>query len=136
MDLGCPVRIRLGMSLYSRSRRPVALVAAYAIALQALLSAFVLPAVAVAGAGPVLAICASSASDPAGGPASPALPQHHDACPACLAGHCAAGSGCDRAGNLVSWPRAVPVRIAAAQATLPPPARREQTHNPRAPPAA
>lgn len=112
-------------------RRFAALVAAYAIALQALLGAFAIPGhVALAGAG--ASICLSG---PDGG--TPTPQRNHDACPMCLAGACAhlIGTG-PRASTL-----ALPPRFATQTAA--PPAHRtmairiahRQPNAPRAPPA-
>jgi hypothetical protein len=112
-------------------RRFTALVAAYAIALQALFAAFAMPGhVAIAGAS--ASICMS---DPDGG--TPAPQPSHDACLMCLAGACSylIGAG-PRASTLVLPPpfatqtaappadRAIAIRIAY-----------RQPNAPRAPPA-
>jgi hypothetical protein len=111
-------------------RRFAALVAAYAIALQALFGAFAIPGhVALAG---VESICLSG---PDGGTSTPQ--RSHDACPMCLAGACShlMGAG-PRASSLVLPPlfstqtaasparRAIAIRIA-----------HRQPNAPRAPPA-
>jgi len=112
-------------------RRFAALVAAYAIALQALFAAFAIPDhAALAGVG--ASICMS---DPDGG--TPTPQRSHDACPMCLAGACThlIGAG-PRASTLALPPRlatqtaapladrAIAIRIA-----------HRQPNAPRAPPA-
>ena len=117
------------MSHSLRSRRIVALVAAYVVALQALL----LP-LSVAPPPPDASLCAS---------ASPASPHsgdgHGTGCP------CAAGCGTQCCGNaMVGPPPAIDVLAPAAIAKLAPPraivsAARPHRHSPqlaRAPPAA
>lgn len=115
------------------ARRIVALLAAYALALQALLAAFsALPAVALAAQGNEFAVCQPGA-DKDGAPAQPA---GHAPCLACLAGHCAA-AGPDRAASIVPWRApavtAAPVAYYAECVTL---TQRPRPHGPRAPPAA
>jgi hypothetical protein len=116
-------------------RRIVSLLAAYALALQALLTAFsVLPAVALGAHGLEFATCQPGADRDG----APVQPVSHESCLACLAGHCAsAAAGLDRAASIV--PRPVPVVTAAPafhyaeRVTLTP---RPRPHGPRAPPAA
>lgn len=122
------------MRFAERHRRWLSLIAAYALALQGLVTAFAAPALAVAAAGPVLALCDPGGSQPGG---DPAAPDHHDACLCCLVGHCTAGFGCASAGSTVSWSgdrvasTVVPLRAAPSSAI-----HRERPHNSRAPPLA
>ena len=107
-------------------RRSVALVTAYAVALQAVFSAFAVAAPHVPGVAS-FEICRSDRAD---APSQP-LPE---ACPTCLAAHCGAASGPDRIAIAESWPAialsdAVPQRDAA-----PAPVARARPHSPRAPP--
>jgi hypothetical protein len=107
-------------------RRCAALIAAYALALQAILSAF---AVQIARAdAPAFEICtrdtgAGRARDPG-----------HALCPACLAGHCCAATPVHDA-VVAAWPAfatALPPALVAG--TKPPADRRHRSHAPRAPP--
>lgn len=115
-------------------RRIVSILAAYALALQALLIAFSpAPAVALGAQSAEFAICQPGA-DRGGAPAQPA---GHETCLACLAGHCAAAAGLDRVSGIVPW-SAPAVMVAPAphhaeRVTLTP---RPRPHGPRAPPAA
>jgi hypothetical protein len=109
-------------------RRPLhrcaALIAAYAIALQALLSAFaIVPPVALAD--PAFAICQPGGADPAG-------QRPHDPCAACAA-HCAASAPSQRVAIVLPWPRDIISSAASGSAALPP-APLERQHSPRAPP--
>ena len=108
----------------------VALLAAYAVALQGLL-VFAVAAPPIANAGASFALCRA---DDAGAPATPA----HDKCDACLAGHCAgAGGRTEHIAFPAPWPvvsRAEPSRRSAARDDLPAPVLR--AHGPRAPPPA
>jgi hypothetical protein len=119
------------MSFPRRYRRHVAVLAAYVVALQALLTAFAMPAVAAGG--PIFVICSQHGSD-SGNPAAPA---HHETCIACLAGHCAAGWTYAPLASLVE-PTAIATALAPIlpQTPPPPPASRERPNGPRAPPAA
>lgn len=106
--------------------RCAAVIAAYAIALQALLSAFaIVPPLALAS-DPAFAICQSGGADPAS--------QHpYDPCAACLA-HCAgAAAGPQRVVAFLPWPREIVAATTVRAAALPP-ARAERQHAPRAPP--
>src|SRR5689334_7333662 len=100
----------------NRLHRFAAIVAAYAIALQALFGAFAVPAhLAFAGA----VICQSAADS-----SSPSQPLNHDdCCPGCLSGHCANLLGAPRVAMIVQWPAstmpgthahhsAIPLRLA------------------------
>jgi hypothetical protein len=115
-------------------RRIVSIFAAYALALQALLTAFsALPAAALGARGAEFTIC-RPAADRDGAPVQPVS---HQSCLACLAGHCAAAAGLDRAAGIVPRPlpagTAAPVVHYAERVTLTP---RPRPHGPRAPPAA
>jgi hypothetical protein len=107
-------------------RRCAALIAAYAIALQALLSAFaIVPPVALAD--PAFAICQPGGADPAG-------QRPHDPCAACLA-HCAgAAAPPQRAAMVLPWPREIAATEATFRPVALPPAPSERQHSPRAPP--
>jgi hypothetical protein len=112
---------------HSHTRRCAALIAAYALALQAILSAFALPVHALA---PSFAMCAGGAdSDPAREPP-------HEPCSACLAGHCAgAAASPDRVAAAPPWrlhATRMPAKLRAA--TLLPLIERREPHSPRAPP--
>jgi hypothetical protein len=129
--MDAPPRERLSSRMDpKRWRRCAALIAAYAVALQAVLSAFavVVPLNAVAEAS--VAICRGDNPD------APAGPVSHASCGACLAGHCA-GAACnpDRVAIGAPWPSTrqpaeIPLRIMA----LSPAAPRHGPHSPRAPP--
>ncbi len=114
----------------NRFRRFAAIVAAYALVLQALVAAFAVPGgLALAAADPSV-ICRSNA-----GGSDPASPAAHDLCVACLAGHCASSfAGGDAAATLLRWPAdAIAVALPAvphAPVTL----ARHHQHAPRAPP--
>ena len=109
-----------------------AVVAAYALALQALIAAFVVPGnLALATLDPSVT-CQSKADS--GGPAAPAM---HDPCLACTAGHCFDGMGGDpRLAAYLPWPRSgdraatLHDGVAFAVAFAP-----DRLHSPRAPPA-
>ena len=73
------------MFAVSLPRRSAALIAAYTIALQALLSAFAILPARADGLG--WELCSSGAAESSG------APQSHDACGACLSGHCAPAAG-------------------------------------------
>jgi hypothetical protein len=113
-----------------RFRRFAAIVAAYAIALQALFAAFAVPGhVALAGAG---SICLSSQDG-----RTPSPQSRHDPCPMCLAGQCSHLLG---AVPPVQKPAArvtVAIRIEPLQVrpVIAIPARHQQPNSPRAPPA-
>jgi hypothetical protein len=109
--------------------RAVALLAAYAVALQGLLVvAIAAPSVAPAGAS--FTLCRA---DDAGAPTGPV----HDKCDACLAGHCAGAAGrTERVTFAAPWSvvsRAEPSRRSAARDA---PASALHTHGARAPPPA
>jgi hypothetical protein len=108
-------------------RRLIAIAAAYALALQVLVSAFV-------PLGPAFAASALCLSGHAGDGSAP--PPSHDVCPACLSGICHAVAGCDLATPSIDWP----LRISVV-ASVPQPAERSvstpRTRGfARAPPAA
>jgi hypothetical protein len=107
-------------------RRGAALIAAYALALQAMFSAFVLP---VHGLAPGFEICAGGADDNRARDPAPA------SCFACLLGHCAgAAASADRVAVVAAWPRtAADVPPALPVAALQP-IWRHEPHAPRAPP--
>jgi hypothetical protein len=111
-----------------RLHRFAAIVAAYAIALQALFGAFAVPAhLAFADA----AICQSN-------PDSGAPQPNHDACcPGCLAGHCAhLLLGTSRVTTFVPWPAsAAPVGTGAHDGAIPIRIADNAPHAARAPPA-
>jgi hypothetical protein len=113
-------------------RRFAAIVAAYAIALQALFGAFAMSGhVALAGVG--ASICLSG---PDGG--APAPQTSHDACPMCLAGACSHLIGTSPRASTLALPT-----LFAAQAAAAPPGYRaiairiahQRPNAPRAPPA-
>jgi hypothetical protein len=107
-------------------RRCTALIAAYALALQAMLSAFVLPVHALA---PGFEICAGGASDNRARDPAPA------SCSACLAGHCAgAVASPGRVAVVAIWPRIAPGIRPALRATALQPISRHEPHSARAPP--
>ncbi len=114
-----------------RFRRFAALVAAYAIALQALFAAFALPShVARAGAA---SICLSSED---GGTPSPQ--SGHDPCAMCLAGQCSHLLGAvphaqTPIGRVIVAIEIEPLRLRPVIAI---PATHQQPNSPRAPPAA
>ena len=111
-------------------RRCAALTAAYAVALQLVLSAFATIAPLVLAADASFAICRRDNSNSHTGPGT------QDPCGACLAGHCAsAAANPDRAAVAVLWPAThthaeVPLRARAVS----PATRRVAAHSPRAPP--
>ena len=109
-------------------RRCAALAAAYAVALQLVLSAFaaVAPLALAAEAG--FAICR-------GGDSAPAVPAAHDPCSACLA-HCAgAAAGPQRAASPLTWPPGSTLFVHSfALAAAPSAATQARGHSPRAPP--
>jgi hypothetical protein len=105
-------------------RRCGALIVAYALALQAILSAFVLPVHALT---PGFEICAGGADDNRARDPAPA------SCSVCLLGHCAGvAAGPGRIAIAPAWPR-IAARIPPA---LPAPALQAiwRQHSPRAPP--
>ena len=108
-------------------RRCAALIAAYAVALQLVLSAFAAVAPLAADAG--FAICRGDNGS------APAEQSAHDPCAACLA-HCAgAAAAPDRETVAVAWPaEAVPAIMSSSNAALDT-ARQAREHSPRAPPA-
>jgi hypothetical protein len=115
-----------------RTRRSViAFVAAYALALQALLAAFA--PFALASDDPAFTLCQSAADIDR----APAKGDRHDTCLACLAGHCGA-AGWDRVARSM-LPLASFVAIAVLEpdaARLAPPSRLRRAPEARGPPAA
>jgi hypothetical protein len=111
-------------------RRCAALAAAYAVALQLVLSAFaaVAPLALATEAG--FAICR-------GGDSAPAAPAAHDPCSACLT-HCAgAGAAPQRAASPFTWPPGVTSFVQSfMRAAAPSAATQARDHSPRAPPFA
>jgi hypothetical protein len=108
-----------------------ATIAAYAIALQAVLAGFAIAApVASADAG--LVICRG---DDTG---APAMPRMHDSCGACLAGDCAGAAAVPgRVTITAPWPVGViRAEIPLHAATRAPATRYGEAHSPRAPPRA
>ncbi|HKS60325.1 MAG TPA: hypothetical protein VJT13_01425 [Xanthobacteraceae bacterium] len=109
-------------------RRCAALAAAYAVALQLVLSAFAAVAPLALAAETGFTICR-------GGDSAPAAPPAHDPCVACLT-HCAgAAAGPQRAASPLTWPLgatsfAHPFMLAAASSTV----TQARAHSPRAPP--
>ena len=117
------------MRFAKRHRGWLALIAAYALALQGLVTAFAAPALAL---GPALTLCSPGGSQPAGDPASA---DHHGDC--CLAGGCAAGLGCAPSVGPVSWTGgATAAPVVPLHAVAWTPSRPEWPHNSRAPPLA
>jgi hypothetical protein len=118
------------MSYAALPRRCAALIAAYAIALQALLAAVAIPVGAAPAGVSGWELCTSV------GTGSTDAPRTHEACSACLAGHCAPAAGTPPAAL------ATPAWAAFAAVALPPPrpaalpahASRNEAHAPRAPP--
>jgi hypothetical protein len=109
-------------------QRCAALIAAYALVLQALVTAFTPPALAIAAA---FEICRSgSAADPA-----QQHPQSQHECSACLAGHCAGAAATpDRVVIPVPWPATTLSAVIPSLAALALPSAHELPHSPRAPP--
>ena len=117
------VAIHTGVSFRRPLRRCAALVAAYAVVLQAMLAAFALPT-AHAGGAAAFEICRSDRAD------APAQALPHEACVACLAGHCGA-TGPARTATAEAWPvidrpdavgsppDAAPARVARARRQAP-----------------
>src|SRR3954466_8970075 len=119
----------LSSSMDGILRRCAALAAAYAVALQGLLASFalVLPAGAAA---PAFAICRSAPDSP------PQAPLSHNACLACLAGHCSGSAADDPRVALAIF---VPIAIGLSKGPVAPLhaapfAPRTFQHAPRAPP--
>jgi hypothetical protein len=113
-----------------RLHRFAALVAAYAIALQALLAAFAVPGpVAFAGVD-AASICFSHP-----GSGSPQLPNHDGCCPGCISGSCGLAADTPRAVALVRWSASVPAATATHDKARVRIAGRSP-HAARAPPAA
>jgi len=110
-------------------RRCAALAAAYAVALQLVLSAFaaVAPLALATEAG--FAICRG------GGDTAPAAPAAHDPCSACLA-HCTGGAAPpQRAASSLTWPPgATPFVHSFRLAAAPSATTQARGHSPRAPP--
>ena len=125
------VAIVLSM-LRTQLRRCAALVAAYAVALQAVLSAVAVAAPFASAAGAPFAICGGDSPD------NPPGPITHDPCATCLAGHCAgAAASPDRVAFEAPWLLAqTAVEALRRAAILPPVARRAGAHSARAPPLA
>jgi hypothetical protein len=112
-------------------RRCAALIAAYAIALQALLSAFAAMPVQARGTDPAWALCVTEA----GG--KPAPSRAHETCGACLAGHCGAGALAAPAGAVTAWRWPAftgPTLALSRPADVPALSSRDEPHSPRAPP--
>jgi len=109
-------------------RRCAALAAAYAVALQLVLSTFaaVAPLALATEAG--FAICRGDDS-------APAAPAAHDPCGACLA-HCAgAATGPQREASPLTWPHGAASFVHSfALAAAPSAATQARGHSPRAPP--
>jgi hypothetical protein len=107
-------------------RRCCALIAAYALALQAMLSAFVLPVHALT---PGFEICAGGADNNRARDPAPA------SCSACLLGHCAgAAASPGRIATMAAWPRITARLPPVLPATALQPIWRHEPHAPRAPP--
>lgn len=125
----CPFRYDIPMGHVNR-RRITALIAAYAVAMQALVSALmVAPKAALAF--PEFVICGSVGNDTG----APVHPPSHDFCPACLAGHCVGAAGCDRAASDVVWPSATVFVAALVPRVARPSSAPRARHFARAPPA-
>jgi len=120
------------MIAVSVARRCAALIAAYAVALQALLAAFGIPLAAAPASASGWELCLSG--ETAGNGALPA----HDPCSACVAGHCAPASGVPPAAvaTLVRTARAGMVASSPKLADLTTQSPRGEAHFPRAPPLA
>ena len=114
-----------GVSLRRPIRRCAVLVTAYAVALQAVFSAFALPM-----HGPGTAASELCRSDRADGPVQPLA---HEACPACLAGHCGT-AGPDRIAVESAWPLLDRSDAVRHPDTASVPVARAGPHAPRAPP--
>jgi hypothetical protein len=112
-------------------RRTIALAAAYAVALQMLLAAFVPIAPAVL-AGPLAVLCSHDAGDGTGQPAKHDLP-----CAALCAamGHGIAGPVPPGASVAMAVPQAVAAMVPVSE-WVPPQVTRTGTHAPRGPPLA
>jgi hypothetical protein len=118
------------MYTFAHPRRCAALIAAYAVALQALLAAFAIPVAAAPAGVSGLELCSSGETRN-----KDTLPSH-EACSACLAGHCANAAGAPPAAL------AMPAWGAFAAVVLSPPhpaaltahSSRNEAHSPRAPP--
>ena len=112
-------------------RRAVSLVAAYAVALQALISAFV-PVALAASADPLAVLCSHNDTDRPGHPA-----QHSVPCAAICAamGHGIAGAVPPDVVLAIAAPDAI-ATVAPFSAWVPPPAVFTDTHAPRGPPLA
>jgi hypothetical protein len=118
------------MSYAALPRRCAALIAAYAIALQALLAAVAIPVGAAPAGVSGWELCASA------GTGSNDAPLSHEACSACLAGHCAPAAGTPPAALATpAWAAFAAVVLSPPRpAALPAHASRNQAHAPRAPP--
>jgi hypothetical protein len=112
-------------------RRCAALIAAYAVALQAVLSAFAAVPAQARTAGPAFELCVSDASG------RPSAPRPHETCGACLAGHCGAGASAPPAAVAAAllWPAFAIASLAPSRRVDVQTARpRDEPHSPRAPP--
>jgi hypothetical protein len=118
------------MFVASFPRRCAALIAAYAIALQALFTAFAMPPAAAPAGTPGWELCSSGVSGSSGAPPS------HEFCSACLAGHCAPAAGTPPAAVATpAWEVFAGVRSSPMRPTdLVAHASRDEPHSPRAPP--
>jgi len=111
-------------------RRCAALAAAYAVALQLVLSAFAMVAPLVLAADAGFATCRRDNSNSHTGPGT------QDACGACLAGHCAsAAASPDRDAVAALWPATrTHAEVSPSARALSPATPRVAAHSPRAPP--
>jgi Protein of unknown function (DUF2946) len=118
-----------------RSRRAVALIAAYALALQPLLASLVWLAQA-ASAGPSQWVICSHIAPDGGGSNAPADHDRH--CPCCRAGACSVGGlHADLPRPIFApWPTAAPAAVLAIAFAAVPPGRPGERYRQRAPPAA
>src|SRR3954454_133393 len=105
--------------MFARLRRCAALIAAYAIAIQAGLSAFAVAAPLASAQGAVFAICRGDSPDPP-------VPIPHDPCGSCLTGHCTgAAASPDRIAFQAPWTfDQAPLEVLLRVAVLPPPRKR------------
>jgi hypothetical protein len=108
-------------------RRVIAVAAAYVLALQAWVSAFVpLPPASLASA----ALCLSGQADSGSAP-----PASHEPCPACLSGACHAASGANLAVSAVSAPQRIAVAALVPAREVSSPSTPRTRQHARAPPA-
>jgi hypothetical protein len=122
------------MKLQPRARAWIALVAAYAVALQALLLAVIAPSAVAAGAA-ALPICASSVHPAPGGPGQAGHGQ--DCLDACLTGCCCAAPLLPvPARALLYAPRPLQTFAEGGEPQAPMLIGRAKAHRSRAPPAA